>query len=71
MVSGIAAISLALRFTSISPGLIESAQTINSTVWMEVAANAWAYFQPGVGVDDNTGLPYAGGTGFTLLLIGI
>jgi len=47
------------------PGVIESAQTINSTVWMQVAANAWAYFQHGVGVDSNTGLPYAGGaTGF-------
>jgi hypothetical protein len=46
------------------PGLIESAQTINSTVWKKVAANAWAYFQPGVGVDPNTGLPYAAGTGF-------
>ena len=32
---------------------------------MKVAANAWAYFQPGVGVDANTGLPYAGGTNFT------
>jgi hypothetical protein len=47
------------------PGVIESAQTINSTVWMQVAANAWAYFQPGVGVDPDTGLPYAGGTGYT------
>jgi len=47
------------------PGVIESAQTINSTVWMQVAANAWAYFQPDVGVDSNTGLPYAGGTGYT------
>ena len=47
-----------------TPGLIQSAQVINSTVWMKVAANAWAYFQPGVGVDVNTGLPYAG-TGFT------
>ena len=46
------------------PGVIESAQTINSTVWREVAANAWAYFQPGVGVDSNTGLPYAEGTSF-------
>ena len=47
------------------PGLIQSYTIINSTVWMEVAANAWAYFQPGVGVNVNTGLPYAGGTGFT------
>jgi hypothetical protein len=46
------------------PGLIESAQTINTAVWKEVAANAWAYFQPGVGVDPNTGLPYGAGTGF-------
>jgi len=43
-----------------SPGVIESAQTINSTVWKKVATNAWNYFQPGVGVDSNTGLPYAG-----------
>jgi hypothetical protein len=47
------------------PGLIQSYTIINSTVWMEVAANAWSYFQPGVGVNVNTGLPYAGGTGFT------
>jgi len=40
-------------------GLIESAKIINSTIWREVAANAWAYFQPGVGVDNITGLPYA------------
>jgi hypothetical protein len=40
------------------PGIIESAQTINSTVWRAVAANAWAYFQPGVGVGSNTGLPW-------------
>ena len=42
-----------------APGLIESAQTINSTVWMKVAAYAWAYFQPSVGVNANTGLPLA------------
>jgi hypothetical protein len=46
------------------PSVIESAQTINSTVWREVAANAWAYFQPGVGVGSNTGLPYAQGASF-------
>jgi hypothetical protein len=51
----------------IPPGIIESAQTINSTVWMKVAENAWAYYQPGFGVDSNTGLPYAdaGFDGFT------
>ena len=48
-----------------SPGLIQSDTTMNSTVWMEVAANAWAYFQPGVGVNAKTGLPYAEGTSFT------
>jgi hypothetical protein len=47
-----------------APGLIKSAQTINSTVWMKVAANAWAFYEPDVGVDLNTGLPYAGSTGF-------
>jgi hypothetical protein len=41
------------------PGLIESAQTINSTIWRAVAANAWQYFQPGIGVDYTTGLPAA------------
>jgi hypothetical protein len=46
------------------PGIIESAQTINSTVWKAVAADAWQYFQPGTGVDSNTGLPYAEGRGF-------
>ena len=46
------------------PGLIESSQGMNTTVWTEVAENAWAFFKPGVGVDQVTGLPYAGGTGF-------
>ena len=45
-------------------GLIESSQSINSNVLRSVAADAWAYFQPGVGVDANTGLPYADGTNF-------
>jgi hypothetical protein len=47
-------------------GTIESAQTINSTVWRAVAANAWQYFQPGVGVGSTTGLPYAQGTSFSV-----
>jgi hypothetical protein len=42
-----------------APGLIKSAPTINSTVWMKVAANAWAYYTPGFGVDPDTGLPYS------------
>lgn len=41
------------------PGLIASAQTINSTLWREVAAIAWKYFQLGVGVDSKTGLPWS------------
>jgi len=41
------------------PGLIESNPNTNSTVWKAVAANAWQYFQPGVGVDSNMGLPEA------------
>ena len=39
-------------------------ETVDSTVWKAVAANAWAYFQPGIGVDSKTGLPYAGGSEF-------
>ncbi len=46
------------------PGIVESAGSMNSTVWKEVAQRAWAFFQPGVGIDSKTGLPYAGGTGF-------
>ena len=38
-------------------GLIESNPNVNTSVWKTVAANAWQYFQPGVGVDSNTGLP--------------
>ena len=37
---------------------------MNTTVWKEVAQTAWAFFQPGVGVDTKTGLPFAGGVGF-------
>jgi hypothetical protein len=43
-----------------APGVIASAQVMNNTVWRAVAANAWKYFQPGTGVDSNTGLPCAG-----------
>jgi len=48
-----------------SPGLIQSDTTMNNTVWMKVAADAWAYYQPGVGINAKTGLPYASGTSFT------
>ncbi len=41
------------------PGVIAAGQPVTSAVWLGVAADAWAYFQPGVGVDANTGLPYA------------
>ncbi len=42
------------------PGTIKSAQPINTTTWFAIARNAWAYFQPGVGVDSTTGLPTSG-----------
>ena len=45
-----------------APGTIQIAGGMNSSVWRQVAANAWNYFQPGTGVDAKTGLPYAGGT---------
>jgi len=50
--------------SSPNPGVIESGQPVNLAVWLGVAKNAWAYFQPGVGVDANTGIPYAGDTYF-------
>jgi len=46
------------------PGLIESNPNLTTTVWRTVAANAWQYFQPGTGVDSNTGLPRASLTYF-------
>ena len=46
------------------PGLIESNPNLTATVWRTVAANAWQYFQPGTGVDSNTGLPRASLTYF-------
>ena len=52
------------HLASKGPGLIRSAKTINSTTWMQVAANAWAYYTPSIGVDRNTGLPYAAGLSF-------
>lgn len=45
-------------------GLVVAGQPVNSSIWHAIAANAWAYFQPGVGVDPKTGLPYASGTNF-------
>lgn len=36
----------------------------NTSLWTGIAATAWRFFQPGVGVDPTTGLPYAGGTNF-------
>ena len=39
------------------PGLIESNPKADSTMWKAIAATAWNYFQPGRGVDPNTGLP--------------
>jgi hypothetical protein len=44
---------------NIPPGLIESSQNANSTMWKAVAANAWRYFQPDIGVVRETGLPGA------------
>lgn len=44
--------------------LLSSSPDIDSTIWKGVASNAWAYFQPGIGVDSKTGLPYAGASDF-------
>jgi hypothetical protein len=41
-------------------GTFESHQTMDNSAWWQVAANAWQYFSPGVGVDSTTGLPLSG-----------
>lgn len=46
------------------PGIITSAPNVDKSVWMQVAQNAWSYFSIRTGVDENTGLPYAGGANF-------
>lgn len=45
-------------------------QTVNS-MWLAVATNSWNFFQPGQGVDSNTGLPLAAAQLFPVLPIGI
>ena len=42
------------------PGVLESATAIDSAVWQTVATIAWRYYQPGIGVDRNSGLPWSG-----------
>lgn len=44
--------------------LLASSRAVDNVVWRGVASNAWAYFQPGIGVDSKTGLPYAGASDF-------
>jgi hypothetical protein len=62
-ISGVANDIITSLSTPKSPGTFESAQTMDSSVWRQVAANAWRYFSPGVGVDSKTGLPFSGGEG--------
>jgi hypothetical protein len=38
-------------------GLIESNLNISTQVWKTIAANAWQFFQPDIGLDRTTGLP--------------
>jgi hypothetical protein len=40
--------------------VVKNSQVVNSTVWRQIANYAWSYFQPGIGVDNNTGLPASG-----------
>ena len=47
-------------FGSEKSTLLASSRAVDNFIWQGVAANAWAYFQPGIGVDSKTGLPYAG-----------
>jgi len=51
-------------FGSEKSTLLASSRAVDAEVWRGVASNAWAYFQPGIGVDSKTGLPYAGASDF-------
>ena len=51
-------------FGSEKSTLLASSRAVDNFIWQGVAANAWAYFQPGIGVDSKTGLPYAGASNF-------
>ena len=44
--------------------LLASSRAVDNVVWRGVASNAWGYFQPGIGVNSKTGLPYAGALDF-------
>jgi hypothetical protein len=37
-------------------GIIESAQSIDQSIWRNIASKAWGYFQPGFGIHETTGL---------------
>jgi hypothetical protein len=45
-----------------STQVVTNSQVVNNSVWRQVAAYSWNYFQPGVGVDSRTGLPASGDT---------
>ena len=46
------------------PGLVEGSPTVDNSVWLKIAANAWGFYKLGVGIDSNTWLPYAGGVDY-------
>ncbi len=52
------------QMISRKPGIVESAPAMNATIWRQVAECAWAFYQPGTGVDPVTGLPWAGGVNY-------
>jgi hypothetical protein len=45
-----------------STEVVTNSAAVNSSVWRQVAAYSWSYFQPSVGVDSRTGLPASGDT---------
>jgi len=48
-----------VEYPTTTTGIIESNSVMDSAVWRDVARQAWRYFEPGTGVDSNTGLPGA------------
>lgn len=53
-------ISVLPAATQKQPGIVESSLQMTDDVWKAIAANAWKYYQAGIGIDSTTGLPAAG-----------
>ena len=60
VISGVANDIITSLTPSKDPGTFESHETMDANAWRQVAADAWRYFTPGIGVNSKTGLPFSG-----------